>query len=266
VAVSSLGGLLIPDMYVRETADWQAQSVAQDLFDLIFAVPILLISAWLFTRGSLSAFFMLTGVLIFLIYTFIIYTLGLHFNRFFLLYCFTLALSSYTLIYLLWQTGSAKVKTWFHPLNSVTAPVIYLLFFAILFYALWLSEIIPALVKGIAPVVLDQTGLFTNPVHVLDLSFLLPGFVITAFLLRKRHALGYVFAPAIMTFSVVMTISIATLLFYEYSNGYIADYMPAIAMIFFSMVSIFMFVRFTSELNNNGVKKELHESFENNDN
>jgi hypothetical protein len=236
------------DMYVRETADWQAQSIAQDLFDLIFAVSALILSVWLFRKGSRFAFFMLAGILIFLIYTFIIYTLGVHFNRFFLLYCLTLALSSYALIMLLWQTESANVKGWFNPEVSVLGPIIYLFFFAILFYGLWLSEIIRALVTGIVPAILEQTGLFTNPVHVVDLSLLLPGFVIAALLLRKRHALGYVFAPAIMAFSVIMTLSIATLFFYEYSKGFIADYSIGIVMIIFSLVSIIMFVRFVRKV------------------
>ena len=112
------------------------------------------------------------------------------------------------------------------------------------FYALWLSDIIPALIKGSAPTVIEQSGQFTNPVHVLDLSFLLPRFMVTAWLLRKKHSLGYVFAPTIMTFSFVMTLSIATLIFYEISKGLTSDYTPAIAMIFFALVSIIMFVRF----------------------
>ena len=248
--ISSLGGMLLPDMYARETGDWKVQSFAQDLFDLVFAVPALLISAWIFQKGSRPAFFMLAGVLLFLVYTFIIYTLAVHFNRFFLIYCFTLALSSYLLIYLLWQTGSAKVKLWFEP-SSVSVPVAYMLLFAALFYFLWLSSIIPALIWGYTPPVLEQSGLFTNPVHVIDLSFLLPGFVITAFLLQNKHALGFVFAPAIMTFSVIMTLSIATLLFYEYAKGFAADYQPAIAMIFFSTVSVFVFIRFMKNLKSN---------------
>jgi len=251
VAVVSLGGIFIPEMYVRETGDWQAQSIGQDLFDLFLGVPMLLLSALFFLRGSRSAFFILTGILIFFIYTFIIYTLGLHFNRFFLLYCFTLGLSCYLLIYLLWQTGSENVRSWFILQRSVLMPVLYLMFFALLFCVLWLSEIVPALLNGVAPSVLDQTGLLTNPVHVLDLSFLLPGFMITAYLLQKRHSLGYVFTPAIMTFSIVMTLSIATLIVYEISKGYATDYTPAIAMTVFAMVSIVMFKYFTRKLKDN---------------
>jgi len=231
-------------MYTRETGDWQTQSIAQDLFDLFFAVPALLITAILFRKGSRIAFFILAGILAFLIYTFIIYTFGVHFNRLFILYCFTLGLSSYIFIYLLWNAGSEKIRSWFDDKHSVTGSIIYLLFFTLLFSFFWLKEIIPAIANGAIPVNLLQSGLLTNPVHVIDLSFVLPGFAITAFLLKRRHPLGFVFTPIIMTFSVIMTLSIAALLFYEYSKGFIADYSVAIGMIFFSIVSIFMFWRF----------------------
>ncbi len=248
VAATSLAGIILPDTYVRESADWKAQGIAQDLFDLFFAVPALLISLWFFRKGSPAGFFMLAGILIFLIYTFIIYTFGVHFNNFFLIYCITLASSSYSLIYLFWATGSIRVQGWFNTERNVRGAVIYLYFFAALFYVLWLSEIIPAIMNNSVPAVLSQTGLFTNPVHVLDLSFLLPGFIITALLLKRRDALGYLFAPSIMTFSIVMTLSIATLIFYEIAGGFSTDYSPAIAMTIFALVSVLMFRYFMKNL------------------
>ena len=252
VAITSCGSFIFSDLYSKETADWQAQSIAQDLFDLIFAVPALLISALLLRRGFRRAFFCLAGVQVFLIYTFIIYTMSVHFNRFFLLYCLTLAASIYSFIFLVHEFRSARIRSWFAQSQPVTSAIIYLLFFAGLFYFLWLSDIIPAIAKNIIPAQLEQSGLFTNPVHVIDLSFLLPGFVIAAILLKKRQAHGYLFAPIIMTFSVVMTLSIATLVFYEYSKGLVPELTVAFAMIFFSAVSIFIYLRFTKRL----IKKE----------
>jgi hypothetical protein len=245
VSVTSLGGLLIPDMYARETGDWMAQSIGQDIFDLFIGVPALLVSFFLYRRGSRIGFFFLVGILIFLIYTFIIYALGIHFNRFFILYCNTLALANYSLIYLLRRVGSKEVKSWFPRERKNVLPAVYLLFFAVLFYSLWLSSIIPSIANNTVPKDLETIGLMTNPVHVLDLSFLLPGFIITAILLLRKHSLGYLFVPAIMTFSVFMTLSIATLVIYEYEKGFTGDLFVAIAMVFFTLVSCFVFVRFT---------------------
>ncbi len=248
VAAASLGGLLINDMYAAESGDWLAQCLAQDLFDLCIAVPALLLSLLLYEKGSRIAFFLLTGLLVFLIYTFIIYTLSVHFNSFFLVYCFALALSSYSLIVLLYGVGSGTVKGWFGIRQSETVSITYLLFFAALFYLLWLADIIPSIASGKVPAILEQTGLLTNPVHVVDLSFLLPGFVVTAMLLKKRHSLGYVFAPTIMAFSIVMTLSIATIVFYEYAKGFVPQYSVGIAMIVSSILSLLVLLHFTRGL------------------
>ena len=245
VTAVSLGGLFIDRMYAAETGDWLAQCLAQDLFDLCIGVPALVVSLIAFEKGSRIAFFALAGLLVFLIYTFIIYTLSVHFNSFFLLYCLALGLSVYSLIVLLYGVGSGTVKGWFPESRSTTLPIVYLFFFALLFYALWLLDIVPSLLSGRSPAILQQTGLFTNPVHVIDLSVLLPGFVIAAFLLKKRHSIGYVFAPAIMTFSIAMTLSIATIVFYEYAKGFTPEYSVGIAMVVSSILSLIVFLNFT---------------------
>ncbi len=244
VTVVSVGGIFFPATYLRETAEWRAQSIGQDWFDLLISVPTLLVSAILCRRGSLTAFYFLLGVLIFLIYTLIIYTFAVPFNQLFLVYCIALGAASYNLIYLLWQTESESIKNRIAIGNSTAVATIYLVIFAVLFYALWLSQVVPAILSGHPPLEVVRMGLLTNPVHVLDLSLLLPGFLITAFLLRRGHSLGYLFAPTIMTFSVIMTLSIATLVLYEYCSGIGSDYSVAIAMGVSSMLSALVFRRF----------------------
>ncbi len=250
VIIISIGDILLPTLYLRETAGWKAQGIAQDLFDLFIAAPILIVSAMIFQNGSKRAFFVLAGTLVFLIYTFIIFAFAVHFNSFFLLYCAGLGLSCYSLIYLLWKTGSATIKQWFTLARPLKAARIYLWFFSGLFLLLWLSEIVPATIKGTIPENLLTTGLLTNPVHVIDLSFLLPGFALIAILLKKDHPLGYLFAPIIMTFSALMTLSIATLIVHEYMQGLSGQYYIAIIMTGFACLSILLFRSTTASLKN----------------
>jgi hypothetical protein len=47
VIIVSYAGLLIPDAYAKETTNWQAQTLAQDIFDLFLITPLLLITSWL---------------------------------------------------------------------------------------------------------------------------------------------------------------------------------------------------------------------------
>jgi hypothetical protein len=42
VATASLGGILMPSIYARETPSWAAQGEGQDWFDLVVVVPLLI--------------------------------------------------------------------------------------------------------------------------------------------------------------------------------------------------------------------------------
>ena len=244
VTIVSLCNILSSSTYARDGADWQAQGIAQDWFDLLALVPLLIVSGFLSSRRSRGGFFMLAGTLVFLCYTFLIYAFAVHFNQFFLLYCGLLGLCSYTLIALLWQTGSAEVKSWFGPTTRVGTEIAYLLIFGFLFAALWLSDIIPSMINSTLPQSIRDSGLLTNPVHVIDLSFVLPGFILTAFFLRKRHSLGFLYAPIIISFSMIMTLSIGTLIFFEYAKGLAASYAVGMVMIVLSSLSAVLFERF----------------------
>src|ERR1019366_8796872 len=76
---------------------------------------------------------------------------------------------------------------------------------------LWLSEIIPAIIQNTIPKSIVETGLFTNAVQVIDLSVFLPGIFITGISLLKRISFGLILVPIILTFFVLMDISIGTL-------------------------------------------------------
>ncbi|HET7002300.1 MAG TPA: hypothetical protein VFI33_13350, partial [Puia sp.] len=59
---------------------------------------------------------------------------------------------------------------------------------------------------------LKEEGLLTNPVHVLDLALVLPGFIITAYLLKKDSSVGKLLVPYILIFCILMFINIEGLL------------------------------------------------------
>jgi len=85
---------------------------------------------------------------------------------------------------------------------------IFLIIIAILFYFLWLSEIIPALIKNEIPKSIIENGTLTNPVHVLDLSIVLPALLITAIFLLKKKSSGFLLAPAMLMFCILMSLAI----------------------------------------------------------
>ena len=116
---------------------------------------------------------------------------------------------------------------------------VYFLIIAVLFYALWLSEIIPASIQGYLPQSLVKTGLFTNGVQVIDLALFLPGIFIIGVLLLKQSYLGYLFAPAILTFFVLMDITIAVLTAILYLKKVEGDLSVMVVM---GLLDVFSFV------------------------
>ncbi len=207
-ATSSIS-LCTNNFYVQETLNWRSQCIGQDLVNLSFILPVLLIAALLVFIGFSKAMFVWAGTLFYLVYTYIIYCFNVHFNMFFIEYCLVLGICVYLLMYFFFSYKENVFVERFRKLDALIA--LYFLALSVLFYCLWLSGILPAIEKNSLPNDLKEVGLFTNPVHVLDLSVFLPGFFITGVLILKRHSMGYVLIPIILTFILQMDITIAAL-------------------------------------------------------
>ncbi|MHA1724603.1 MAG: hypothetical protein ACTSXH_07145 [Promethearchaeota archaeon] len=53
-----------------------------------------------------------------------------------------------------------------------------------------------------------KNGVNTNPVHVIDISILLPLLLLTAILLLKNKELGYLLTPILLVFFIMMVLAI----------------------------------------------------------
>jgi hypothetical protein len=212
VGISSIAGLLLPALYEKETADWISQSTTQDAVDLFLLLPILTISSLFAYRQERLAEPIWGGSLLFLIYTFVIYCFNIHFNSLFLVYVAILGLSTYGFLYFLnrqFHQPTVKGLTSEMPVKVIGN---YFLVIALLFYGLWLMEVLPASVQGYSPRALIEAGLFTNPVHVIDLSFFLPAIFITGIFLLRRKSVGFIIAPVLLVFFVLIDITIAVIM------------------------------------------------------
>lgn len=211
IAISASCGLLIKDMYRLEDQNWKIQAVAQDLVDLYIIMPVLLLSGILSYRGNGFFFFCFGGTVLFLMYTYAIYCFSVHFNALFPVYCFTFGLSVYSFIYFSQVHSYNEIKKWFDDKVPVKAVGIFFIIIAVVFYYLWLSEVLAAIFQHKTPASLIDTGLLTNPVHAIDLSLFLPGMVICAVFLLNRKPIAFLFTPVLLIFCVLMDINIAIL-------------------------------------------------------
>lgn len=249
VVAISLGGLLIEGAYARETPNWATQALAQDWFDLWIAAPALVVSSLWAARGSLRGQLVLAGLLLYAVYTFAIYAFAVHLNALFLLYCAGLGVALYGVISLARCIEPHEVKSRCAPSAPRRAPALFLIVVGIAFGLLWLLQLIPAAITGREPAELAETGLLTNPVHVLDLSFILPLHVLAGIMLWRRRALGYVLAPVVLAFGSLMAASIGLLVIFMDIRGVTNGTLPlAIGMAAISVTSVILLARLSRAL------------------
>jgi len=248
VVFVSIEGLTTPNFYAAETSNWAAQSLGQDMADLFLVVPALIISSFLAYHKRKAALLVWGGVVAYLLYTFLIYCFALHFNQLFVFYCLILGLSFYSMLWFF--NFQLNNKTSIENFNKVPASFIavYFMIIAVLFYFLWLAEILPAILKGETPASVKETGLLTNAVHVIDLSVVLPGIFITGLLLFKRKFLGYIMAPLLLSFFILMDLTICGLIIVMKNRGMEANIGIAMIMVALAIFSALLLVWYTRRM------------------
>src|SRR3990172_3256670 len=97
MAVTSAAGIFVESVYAKESAAWAAQGVGQDIVNLILVCPALAATAYGAGKGSLRAELVWVGLLIYAVYSYVLYALFVHFNVLFLPYVAVLGLSAYAL-------------------------------------------------------------------------------------------------------------------------------------------------------------------------
>jgi hypothetical protein len=212
LALVSYSGAFLASTYQRDSMSVRIQGMGQDIVDLFIVVPLLIVSLLLFRRGNKFSFFILGGTIFYILYSFFIYCFGVHFNNLFLLYCLILGISLYAFIIILIQLNSMEVQNWFSGKTPLKTVAIYFIVIATMFYLLWLKDIIPAMLNNTVPDTVINNKLLVNPVHVLDIAITLPGFVLTAILLLKKHKLGFVLAPILLVFIIILALALIGML------------------------------------------------------
>lgn len=241
ICISSYEGFINPDFYGNETLNWQAQSVGQDLINLFLIGPVLLITSFMVLLKKAFAYPLWAGALLYLIYTYQIYCFNIHFNSYFIAYCLILGLCFYLFVYFVYSQIKLGLRFKNNPLNKPIA--FYFLIIAVLFYLLWLGDILPAIVYNTVPESVKKGGLVSNPVQVLDLSIVLPGVFVTGILLLKKKSLGLLFSPILLTFFILMDLTISLLTIVMVNKGVESNYTVAIVMAFLATISAILLIQ-----------------------
>ena len=179
-----------------EHPNWAAQGIGQAAVDFFVVMPGLLICALLFWRGSQRVIGIWQGLLLYVAYSYVLYSFFVHFSALFVPYIALLGLSVHLLIA---SVGAAEPPSFTRAQRRTIAGFLWVA--SVLFGALWLKEIIAAIAAGTTPQSALDAGLIVNPVHVLDLALFLPGLLITALLLRRGDRRGELYAIPLLAWS-----------------------------------------------------------------
>jgi hypothetical protein len=246
ILVAGMGGVFSDEVYARELPYYAAQGIGQDIVNMLVLAPLLLLTTFLIRAESKIALFVWSGLLLYTVYSYAIYCFSVHFNVLFLVYCGILGLSLMTLLAIFASVDASVIRSWFDSETPARYPAWYLLGLAAVFYFLWLMEVVPALISGSMPRSAVESGLITNPVHVLDLAVFLPGCVISAVLLLKRRAMAYVLVPSLLVFTIIMAVALGGMIITLKLKGYPVEIgMTTIfgLMACASFIIVFLFIR-----------------------
>lgn len=175
---------------------------------LVVALPILVVSMIRVSLGAFRPVISWLGAAGFLQYNAVMFLIATPFNSVFPLYVAMFALGFWTLVVLLRAIDVESFRTRFR--SDLTAKLLaaYVGSVAVLNAVAWLAGVIPGLFSD-SPAFLKGTGLTTMPTYVQDLAFWLPLAAVSAVLLWRRQAWGYLLVGALLVQLFIESISVA---------------------------------------------------------
>lgn len=193
-------------IYARNSFSMAMQAIAQDLVTLILVVPATIVSLMLVKKKHTVAEFILTGLLAYMLYTYMSYSFLMYYNELFLVYVALMVLSFYAFVISIHLLSKNPVIELLQRNMKTMGLRIFLVASGIVIALMWLGRIVPTIGTGIAPVGLDHYS--TLVIQVLDLGIIVPTCFVICYLLKEKNTLGYVLAPVIVVKAVTLVLAV----------------------------------------------------------
>jgi hypothetical protein len=217
-AITGLVSVARPNIF-RDPASYAGNALGTYVMILLVALPVTALAMRAATLGSLRAHFVWLGGVAYLVYASVLASFTLRFNPLFLLYVASLSLGVWSLAALLRCLPADELPARFSVRLPVRVIGTYLIAISLVFAALWLLDVLPAMLTGDVPRSLRGTSLPTNAVQVLDFGFTLPLCVVGAVWLMRRRPAGILLSGAMLVFLTLEAVSVAV----DQWFGHLAD-------------------------------------------
>lgn len=195
-------------LYFYDTVSTAAQMQGNDLITLVVGLPLLAVSAWLASRGSLRGKLLLTGTLGFFLYTYMSMSMLTAYNPFFLIYVALFAMSLYAFILSMMAIDVQSLPEHFSP-RLPRGWIAGVLFAVGGFLTLaWLGRIGSPLMQGMDPALENTTTLV---IQAMDLALIAPLAILAGILLLRKSAWGYLLASVAVLKGLTMALAVSTM-------------------------------------------------------
>lgn len=215
---ASAGGLCLDGLYQDNTFVTTLWG-GNDLITLVVAVPMLAISLFFSLRGSQRAQLIWLAMLNYMLYNFAFYLFAAAFNQFFLIYVALFTLSIFALIFGLVNIDANLIAQRFQTRTPVKWISCYLLLVAFGLSTIYIIQSLIFVFTGQLPEIVVKSGHPTSVIFAVDLSLLVPVFVIGAIWLWRRKPWGYVLATMSMVKGTTYTLVLAVVALWSANAG-----------------------------------------------
>ena len=215
--IATTSGLFWKGLYKNDTISIVAQMMGQDLITLIIAVPLILVSIYLVSKGSLRGRLIWMGALFYFLYTYASMSFLTSFNQLFLLYVAIFSISLYTFLGELVSIDVSYIKKSFTPGLTSKIAAVFIITVGLMLAAIWLKMIIDSLLTGAVPAALESYT--TLVIQALDLGILVPAAILSGYLLLKNKAWGYALASIFLIKASLIGTAITSMILFMVMNG-----------------------------------------------
>lgn len=233
-------------LYARDSVSMASQAIAQDVVTLIIAIPFLLVSLCMIKKQNRKGLFLLTGTIGYFLYTYTSYSFLMIFNSLYLVYVLLMALSFYAFILCLMELNKSDIKEIITDRFPRKSLGVFFFIAGIMIMLLWLGRIVPALMKGSAPEQLEHYA--TLGIQSLDLGFVVPACLVTAYLLGKGQKWGYLLATVLVIKMVTMTAAVSAMTIQMQRNGVQVAISERLLFLGLLVISVFFMVKMLREM------------------
>lgn len=190
-------------LYKYDTPISATGFTAADVITIFLAIPILVVSFFMYRRGSVRGGLLLAGSLSYFLYNYTSMGFGAAYNNLFIVYTVIFGASLYGLIVALLSFDLKTLPSHFKaqlPRNGIG---IFLIISGIILSLIWIVlSIVPALLANkAAPEAYYYTTFITG---IIDIGIIAPALILGGVLIRRVIPFGYLLASTMLIFTCIL--------------------------------------------------------------